>query len=224
MGLTVEIPAATPSQPYRYRIAGLEVLALDLSPGDSVQVSSVDGAQSCEWLALKATGDEAADAAQQSGESSREVVKGAGTTIEASLAHFASVVSQGDHASASQPQASEAQETSGNRSPHTQARLEALGVAHCPPSHWQRLSAAGLPAEIRWPLEAPAARLILLAPGSDMTIEGERLATELEVSHFCTGLVGLEHLPVPLAPIRQETRVAAGTVEVYEVKQGEWIQ
>ncbi|MDH2374030.1 DUF1989 domain-containing protein [Cobetia sp. 3AK] len=229
MGLAVEIPAATPNQPYRYRIAGLEVLALDLSPGDSVQVSSVDGAQSCEWLALKATGGEVAEAAQQSGESPREAVKGAGTTIEASLAHFASVVSPGDHAFASQPQASEAQETSGNRSPHTrsphtQARLEALGVAHCPPSYWQRLSAAELPAEIRWPLEAPAARLILLAPGSDMTIEGERLATELEVSHFCTGLVGLEHLPVPLAPIRQETRVAAGTVEVYEVKQGEWIQ
>ena len=218
MELAVEIPAATPCQPYRYRIPGLDALALELSPGDSVQVSSVDGAQACEWLLLPPGGREGHHGAAEAG--GAEVGEIADAVDGLTLARYASITCLEEHAFASQPQGGEEGKAEQARSPFTQQRLAALGVAQVPLSQWQRLSVAGLPAEIRWPREAPAARLILLAPGDDMQLDGKHLATELEVSHFCGGLVGQEQLPAPLAPIKQETRVSAGTVEVYEVKQG----
>jgi aminomethyltransferase len=228
MELAVEIPAATPCQPYRYRIPGLDALALELSPGDSVQVSSVDGAQACEWLLLPPGGREGehgvaqAGGAQAGGAEVAEAETGelADAVDGLTLARYASITCLEEHAFASQPQGGEEGKAEQARSPFTQQRLAALGVAQVPLSQWQRLSVAGLPAEIRWPREAPAARLILLAPGDDMQLDGKHLATELEVSHFCGGLVGQEQLPAPLAPIKQETRASAGTVEVYEVKQG----
>ncbi|WP_158773461.1 DUF1989 domain-containing protein [Cobetia sp. L2A1] len=88
----------------------------------------------------------------------------------------------------------------------------------------QHIAAADLPWEYHWPMDAPLAKCVMLAPGHEMTMAGEHLATELEVSHWRHSLAAQEALPDPLAQVKQEVRIAAGTVEVYEVKKGDWIQ
>lgn len=122
MELAVEIPAATPCQPYRYRIPGLDALALELSPGDSVQVSSVDGAQACEWLLLPPGGREGEHGVAQAG--GAEVAEAeAGELANAvdglTLARYASITCLEEHAFASQPQGAEEGKAEQVRSPFT---------------------------------------------------------------------------------------------------------
>jgi aminomethyltransferase len=64
---------------------------------------------------------------------------------------------------------------------------------------------------------------ILIAAGADMSIEEHRPAGELDVV-VNYAEPDNENLPAPLADVKQEFRISAGTASCYEVKAGEWIQ
>lgn len=91
-----------------------------------------------------------------------------------------------------------------------------------PPGYLEQaltFSAAELPAmEIR-----NDAVLIIIAPGQRMLVDQQQPATELTVELWCSQSV-YDDLPEPLAPPVAEYRIADSTAQVYEVREGQWIQ
>ena len=65
--------------------------------------------------------------------------------------------------------------------------------------------------------------LIIIAPGQRMLVDQQQPATELTVELWCSQSV-YDDLPEPLAPPVAEYRIADSTAQVYEVREGQWIQ
>jgi len=65
--------------------------------------------------------------------------------------------------------------------------------------------------------------VVIVAAGPTMSVEEHTPVTEVELTVTYANLSDAP-LPPPLAPIKQELRIAHATARTYEVKKGEWIQ
>lgn len=83
------------------------------------------------------------------------------------------------------------------------------------------LVASQLPLTLALPPKASAVRVLVLAPGVDMPVDGQIPATGLQIE--VTGATAAA-LPSPLATPLRELRVPHSSARAYEVKAGEWIQ
>ncbi|PMR72986.1 DUF1989 domain-containing protein [Billgrantia endophytica] len=187
--LAIERESGATSQ--RYRIPGQGGIRLSFLPGERITVSSQDGHQCCELLALDGNG----------------LVHAAIDPPGARLACLA--VAQLHRA--------------GEASQALRKRFDEWRIDPALMTGGVQLPGEALPWTLTLPADADPLILVLLAPGEDMTVDGQCPATELDVEHWRHASAGTG-LPPPLASCRAEIRIPHSSARVYEVRAGEWIQ
>ncbi len=175
------------------RLPAQQAVQLMLEPGDQIEICSADAGQCCELIALDSQGDSALEAL--------------GLAL---LEHSDSLT----HRQLEAPRLS---------ATRLLQQLNKWNIHDQQLATLARISPETMPALIAATAETGSLRLVLIAPGLDMSPDEQATVSELDLA-ISYGPDRCPELPEPLATPVQEIRVPHSSARAYRVKAGEWIQ